>query len=306
MASPQLEKIVQMMRSRPARDDTPIEEVRAGMEALAGILPLPEDVRCEPVDAGGIPGEWVSALGADPDRVIYHLHGGAYCVGSIKTHREMVSRIARAAAARALIIEYRLAPEHPFPAAIEDATAACRWLLSTGVDPARLVIAGDSAGGGLTVATLVALRDAGDPLPAAAVCLSPWIDLEGLGESVTRNASTDPWFNREGLVLAGQAYLGGADPHTPLAAPLYADLTGLPPLLIQTGGAEMLLDDSTRLAEKAKAAGVDVTLEVWDDMIHVWQAFAAMLPEGQQAIDRIGQFIREHIGAPSGARTGAQ
>ncbi len=297
MASPQLEKIVQMMRSRPDRDDMPIEEARAALEALTVILPLPEDVRYETVDAGGIPGEWVSAPGADPDRLIYHLHGGAYCIGSINTHREMVSRIARAAAARALIIDYRLAPENPFPAAVEDATAAYRWLLSTGVDPARIVIAGDSAGGGLTVATLVALRDAGEPLPAAAVCLSPWVDLEMLGESVTRNASTDPWFKREGLVLAGQAYLGGADPRTPLAAPLYADLTGLPPLLIQAGAAEMLLDNSTLLAEKAKAAGVDVTLEVWDEMIHVWQLFAAMLPEGQQAIDRIGEFVRQHTGA---------
>ncbi len=297
MPSPQLEEIVQMMRSRPSRNDMPIEEARAALEALTGILPLPEDVRCEPVDAGGIPGEWVSAPGADPDRVIYHLHGGGYCVGSINTHREMVSRIARAAAARALIIEYRLAPENPFPAAVEDATAAYRWLLSTGVDPARLVIAGDSAGGGLTVATLVSLRDAGDPLPAAAVCLSPWVDLEALSESVTTNARTDPWFKREGIVLAGQAYLGSADPHTPLAAPLYADLHGLPPLLIHAGGAEMLLDDSTRLAEKAKAAGVDVTLDVWPDMIHVWHAFAAMLPEGQQAIDRIGEFVRQHSGA---------
>jgi acetyl esterase/lipase len=177
---------------------------------------------------------------------------------------------------------------------VEDSTAAYRWLLSTGVDPARLVIAGDSAGGGLTVATLVALRDAGEPLPAAAVCLSPWVDLEALGESMTTRAEADPMVQREGLLQTAKAYLGDADPRTPLATPLYADLRELPPLLIQVGTAETLLDDSTRLAERAKSAGVDVALEVWDDMFHVWQFFAGMLPEGQQAIDRIGEFIRKH------------
>jgi phosphinothricin tripeptide acetyl hydrolase len=179
---------------------------------------------------------------------------------------------------------------------VEDCTAAYRWLLSTGVDPARLVIVGDSAGGGLTVATLVALRDAGEPLPKAAVCLSPWVDLELLGESMTTKAEIDPMLLREVGLQWAKAYLGDAHPRTPLASPLYADLTGLPPLLIQVGTAETLLDDATRLAERAKSAGVDVALEVWDDMIHVWQFFAARLPEGQQAIDRIGEFIRKHTG----------
>jgi len=276
------------------------------MEAVTWLLPVPDDVKCEPVDAGGVPSEWISAPGADAERVIHYLHGGGYSMGSIKTHREMVSRLSRAAGARALAIDYRLAPENPFPAAVEDSTAVYRWLLSTGVDPARLVIAGDSAGGGLTVATLVALRDAGDPLPAAAVCLSPWVDMEGIGESMTTKAEVDPMVQREDLLEGAKEYLAGADPRAPLAAPIYADLSGLPPLLIHVGGAETLLDDSTRLADRAKAAGVDVTLEVWDEMFHVWQYCAAILPEGQQAIDRIGEFIREHIGAPSGARTGAQ
>jgi acetyl esterase/lipase len=211
----------------------------------------------------------------------------------------MISRLSRTAAARALAIDYRLAPEHPFPAAVEDATAAYRWLLSGGVDPAGVVIAGDSAGGGLTVATLVALRDAGDPLPAAAVCLSPWVDMEGLGESMTAKADVDPMIQRGEILEMAQAYLGEADPRTPLAAPLYADLTGLSPMLIQVGTAEVLLDDSIRLAERARAAGVDVTLEPWDDMFHVWQAFALLLPEGQQAIDRIGEFVRERLTQPS-------
>ena len=209
------------------------------------------------------------------------------------THRDLVARIARAAGVRALSVEYRLAPENPHPAAVEDSTAAYRWLLGQGLDPARVVLAGDSAGGGLTIATLVALRDAGDPLPAAGVCLSPWVDLEGIGESMTTKAALDPLIQHDGLVKMGRLYLGDLDPHTALAAPLYADLGGLPPLLIQVGTAEALLDNATRVAETASAAGVDVTLEPWDDMIHVWQIFGSMLPEARGAIDRIGDFIRK-------------
>ena len=300
MPSQQLQIVIQMLRSAPVPET--IEERRAAMETLAQLAPIPEDVQCQPVDAGGVPAEWIAAPNADAERVILYLHGGGYSMGSIKTHRELVSRLSRAAGARALAIDYRLAPENPFPAAVEDATAAYRWLLSNGVNPARTVIAGDSAGGGLTVATLVALRDAGDPLPAAAVCLSPWVDMEGIGESMTTKADLDPMVSREELLEGAKMYLGDADPRTPLAAPLYADLSGLPPLLIHVGTAETLLDDSTRLADRAKAAGVDVTLDVWDDMIHVWQAFAVMLPEGQQAIDRIGEFIQEHVGAKAAAR----
>jgi acetyl esterase/lipase len=296
MASPQLQAIVQMLRSGPPLAELSIEEQRATFGALTSRFKLAEDVRCQRVNPGGVPAEWITTPEAADERVIYYLHGGGYTLGSINTHREMISRISRAARARALAIDYRLAPENPFPAAVEDCTAAYRWLLSTGVDPARLVIVGDSAGGGLTVATLVALRDAGEPLPAAAVCLSPWVDLELLGESMTTKAEVDPTVPRQAGLEWAKAYLGGAHPRTPLASPLYADLTGLPPLLIQVGTAETLLDDATRLAERAKSAGVDVTLEVWDDMIHVWQFFAAMLPEGQQAIDRIGEFIRKHTG----------
>ncbi len=305
MASQQLQTIIQMMKSRPDMQGASVEQRRAAFEAVTVMFPVPEDVRREPVDAGPVPGEWIAAPGADPERVIYYLHGGGYIIGSINSHRELISRLSRAAGARALAIDYRLAPENPFPAGVEDATAAYRWLLSTGVDPARVVIAGDSAGGGLTVAALVALRNAGDPLPAAAVCLSPWVDMEGLGESMTTNAEVDPMIQREQLLEGAKAYLGGAEPRTPLAAPLHADLTGLPPLLIHVGSSETLLDDSTRLAERAKAAGVDVTLEVWDEMIHVFQFMAAMLPEGQQAIDRSGEFILEHTGAARVAVPGA-
>ena len=192
------------------------------------------------------------------------------------------------------MIEYRLAPEHPFPAAVEDAVAAYRWLVGEGLDPAQIVIAGDSAGGGLTVATLVALRDEGDLLPAAAVCFSPWVDLEGIGQSMSAKAEADPLVQRDGIIEMARAYLGGADTRVPLAAPLYADLTGLPPVLIQVGTSETLLDDSTRLAERSRKAGVDVTFEPWEDMIHVWQYFASILPEGQEAINRIGSFVKQH------------
>lgn len=301
MPSPQLQIIIQLVRSRPdARASSP-QEQRAAFEQVVALLPKHPDARCETVDAGGVPGEWIAAPGAADDRVIYYLHGGGYVVGSVDTHRDLIYRLSRAAAARVLAVNYRLAPEHPHPAAVEDAAAAYRWLISNGVRPSQIVVAGDSAGGGLTVATLVALRDAGDSLPAAGVCLSPWVDLEGIGESMTTKAAADPMINREDLLKSAAAFLGNADPRTPLAAPLYADLRGLPPLLIQVGTAEVLLDDAVRLAARARAAGVEVVLEPWEDMIHVWQFFAEMLPEGQQAIDRIGEFVRAKTAALQGA-----
>jgi len=294
MASPQLATLIQMMRSRPpAPADATPAQMREGFEALAAMMPTPPDVRRETVSAGGVPAEWVTAPGAADERVILYLHGGGYVIGSINTHREMVSRLSRASGARGLVIDYRLAPEHPHPAAVDDALAAYRWLLEQGAEPRRVVVAGDSAGGGLTVATLVAIRDAGLPLPAGGAPLSPWVDLEGVGESMTTRAAEDPIVQREPLLEMAALYLAGAHARTPLAAPLHADLRGLPPLLIQVGTAETLLDDAARLAEKARAAGVDVTYEPWEEMIHVWQLFAPMLPEGQQAIERIGEWTRK-------------
>jgi monoterpene epsilon-lactone hydrolase len=294
MASNELQMLTNILRSQPKLSGLGIQEQRAQMEVGFTQFKVPPDVRCDPVDAGGVPAEWITAPNVVPERVVYYLHGGGYVIGSINTHREMISRLSRAASARVLIIDYRLAPENPFPAALDDSVAAYHWLLSVGVDPARLIIAGESAGGGLTVATLVALRDAGEPLPRAGVCLSPWVNLEQLGESVATKEGMDPLVDRDIGLTWAKAYLGGIDPRTPLASPLYADLTGLPPLLIQVGTAEILFDDARRLADRARAAGVDVTLEPWDDMIHMWHFFAAMLPEGQQAIDRIGEFVREH------------
>lgn len=295
MPSKELEMIVDIIRSQPAREGLSIEERRANFETGFSQFQPAEDVRCQPVDAGGVSAEWISTPGVVEEHVIYYLHGGGYVIGSINTHREMASRLSRAAAARILLIDYRLAPENPFPTAVEDSVSGYRWLLSTGVNPAKVAIAGESAGGGLTVATLVALRDAGEPLPSAAVPVSPWVDMEALGESMTTKAEVDPIASRQDILMFAETYLGDADPRTPLAAPLYADLRGLPPLLIQVGTAEVLLDDATRLADRARAAGVDVVFEPWEDMIHMWHFFP-MLPEGQQAIDRIGEFVRKYMG----------
>lgn len=294
MASDMLKVIVDMMRAQRTVIPPDIDPLtmRANMESMTGLMQLPPDIVTEPVTVNGVRAEWVSAPAVDEDRVVLYLHGGAYVIGSVNTHRDLAGRVSRASGARVLNVDYRLAPEHPHPAAVEDATAAYRWLLDADHASGDLAIAGDSAGGGLTIATLVALRDRGQPLPAAGVCLSPWVDLEGIGESMTTCAELDPMVQRDHLVRMAKFYLGSHDPRTPLAAPLYADLSGLPPLLIQVGTAETLLDDSNRIAERARKAGVDVTLEVWDDMIHVFQAFAMMLPEGQQAIDKIGEYLR--------------
>jgi acetyl esterase/lipase len=298
MASPELKVIIDLIKSRPPLDGLSVEDQRQGVEERSGLLPLPAGVSCKPTSAGGVPAEWVTATEASQDAVVLYLHGGGYVICSLNTHRDLVARIALASGARVLNLDYRLAPEHPFPAAVEDATAAYRWLLAQNVDPARIVIAGDSAGGGLTIAALVALRDVGDPLPAAAVCISPWTDLALTGESLISKADVDPMVTESGARGWAAHYLAEADPRDPLASPLYADLSGLPPLLILVGTAEVLLDDATRLAGRAEAAGVDTTLEVWDDMIHIWPVLAAMLPEGQAAVERIGEFIKEQIGAP--------
>ncbi len=291
MASPQLQMAIDAMKALSSKVGASVEEMRAAMDDMAA-APQP-DVKCERVSANGVDAEWITAPGAAADRAVLYLHGGGYVMGSLKTHRDLMGRISRAAQARVLGLDYRLAPEHPFPAAVDDALAGYRFLLSQ-FRPARMVVAGDSAGGGLTLATLVAARDAGLAMPAAAVCLSPWVDLEGTGESMKTRMHVDPIASAEGTHVLAQAYLAGKDLRTPLAAPLHADLKGLPPLLIQVGDHEVLLDDSTRAAANARQAGVKVTLEVWPEMIHVWQLFASFLPEGQQAVEGIGKFIREH------------
>jgi len=294
MPSPQHETIVQMLSARPRIVGAKISETRAGFEQLTQMFPLAPDVTHQSVDAGGVPAEWVSVPESRSDRVILFLHGGGYVIGSVNTHRELASRVARATRARALVVDYRLAPEHPFPAAVEDATAAYRWLVGTGVPPSRIAIAGDSAGGGLTLATLVALRDARQPLPSAGICMSPWTDLEGTGASAQPGGADDPLLETSGLREMG-AHYASANLRHPHAAPLHASFRGIPPLLIQVGTREILLDDSTRVAAKAKADGVDVTLEVWDGLIHVWQLFGPAVPEAVQAVARIGEFAQKHF-----------
>jgi acetyl esterase/lipase len=294
MPSTELQTVIDLLRGTPMLRDGSFAEQRAAMEGLTALMALPDDVRCTPVDAGGVPAEWVAASGARQDRAVLYLHGGGYCIGSIATHRQLAADVSRAAGARVLLIAYGLAPERPFPAAVEDATRAYRYLLGSGAMPAGSAIAGDSAGGGLTVATLLALRDAGAALPAAGVCLSPWLDLTQSGASMRSKAAVDPIVQRDQLQRMADAYLGGAAATTALASPLFADLAGLPPLLVQVGTAETLLDDATRFADRARAAGVAVDLDVWDDMVHVWHAFAFVLPEARQALERVGAFLRRH------------
>lgn len=277
------------------RQSSSIQQERAKIEARAALVLKKRNVKYEPCNVEGMRAEWVTAPGASPERVILHLHGGAYIVGSVNTHRGLATDLSRVTRARVLLVEYRLAPECPFPAAVDDALIAYRWLLSQGISSKRLVVTGDSAGGGLTAALLVAARDAGEPMPAAAVCLSPFVDLALTGASMKTKVKVDVMLQAELFAPVIKAYLCEADPCTPLASPLYADLHNLPPLLIQVGTDELLLDDATRLAARARAAGVEVTLEVWDGMFHTWQAWGSILPEARRAIVRIGEFVCAHL-----------
>ena len=268
------------------------DELRTQYDKAERAFPLAEDVEVSFLVARGVSAEWLRPREAGGAVVLY-LHGGGYVIGSPRSHRHLAAAIATAAGGSALLPDYRRAPEHPFPAAVDDAVAAYRWLIEdSGLRPGSIVIAGDSAGGGLTVATLLALRDAKVPLPAAGVCLSPWTDLTCSLPSHTTRAGVDPIVETSMVSRMASAYLGSADARTPLASPLHADLGGLPSLFIQVGRDEVLLDDATELAARARAAGVDVTLEVWDAMIHVWQWFLPMLDEAQAAVDRIGAFVR--------------
>jgi acetyl esterase/lipase len=292
MPSPRLAELIEYLRANPITGNTPAE-LRASFAASFRSTPVPSEARLERT-ACEVPSFFITPPDTDSRRVILYLHGGAYVVGSAETHLDLVFRLARAAGTRALSVDYRLVPEHPYSACREDALAAYRWLLAQDIAPARIAIAGDSAGGGLTVSTLLAIRDAGLPMPACGVLFSPWLDFTGSGESMKTNAGRDPMLDSAGLGMMVQMVLQGQDPTA--SSPLFADLRGLPPLLVQAGTAEAILDDSRRFAEKVNNAGGEVVLDLWDDMVHVFQAFPTYLPEATEAIQRAATFVRARLG----------
>jgi epsilon-lactone hydrolase len=294
MANAEIDTVRELLASSPR--PAGLNERRRRLDALGSRYPLPADLQVETADANGVAAEWTMTPEADPTRAVLFLHGGGYVSGSLDSHRHMVGQAGREAHTRTLALAYRLAPEFPFPAALEDAIAGYRFLLSQGFDPKRIAVAGESAGGGLAIAMLVSLRDRGVPLPACIWCSSPWVDLEAIGGSMIAKASVDPLIQKPYLIELAAAYLNGVDARMPLASPLYSDLRGLPPMLIQVGSAETLLDDSVRLAGVAGAADVRVTLEVWPDMIHGWHLFYPQLAAGRGALAQVGAFIRSMLG----------
>jgi epsilon-lactone hydrolase len=303
MPSQAMQDIIDALRDRQkasaSQAPLTLAERRATFTPGDRLHPIPDDVRVREVTAGGVPAHWLDAPEADPGRVLLFLHGGGYQLGSVRSDGELAARLGRASGMRVLFPDYRLAPEHPFPAAIDDVLAAWRWL-RTGQDLAAssVAVAGDSAGGGLAVALLVATRDAGQALPAAAVLMSPTVDLTSSGASMTERAGQDPISTPAMLRQFASDYLAGADPETPLASPLFASLAGLPPLLIQVGTADLLLSDSERLAAKAADAGVDVTLEIGEGLPHVYQLLLGT-PEATHATEQIGTFLRARVPEPN-------
>ena len=292
MAQSEIEAIRALLSSKPRPVGWP--ERRKRLDDVGSVWPVADDVELTAVDVNGLPGEWSIVPGSDPSRVLMFFHGGGYCSGSIVSHRRLVTEAGRAAGVRTLAIAYRLAPEDPFPAAYDDALTAWRFLGNQNIPPARIAIAGDSAGAGLTIALISRLRDAHKELPACAWLISPWTDLTMSGATLASKASEDPLIHKEYLNELADAYLpSGIDRKDPRVSPLYADLTSFPPILIQVGSAETLLDDATRFAAVAGSADVRVTLEVWPHMIHAWSLWNAHLEYGHRALARAGAFMRE-------------
>lgn len=274
---------------------TSIADQRAAYSGIKSIFPTPPDVDVKPTRIGGVPGEWLVPPDTGEDAALLYFHGGGYVIGSLDSHRHLVAAIAREAGLRAFNADYRLAPEARFPAAVDDGVAAYRGLLEIGIKPQRIIIAGDSAGGGLTVATLLAARNQGLPMPAGAIPLSPWVDLTGTADSLTKRAARDPMVSKDNLLSLANTYLAGADAKTPLASPLFADLAGLPPLLILVGTEETLYDDAATLHARADAAGIPASFEAWAQMVHVWPWFHPLLTDARNAIARMAAFIRTQI-----------
>lgn len=300
MPSREFEQILSQIRNTAiSNPGLSMTEVRAQTEEMFGRLPSLSEARVTTADASGVPAEWVQAPQATDRAVVLFLHGGGYNICSPRTHRSFTTHLSQAAGCRVLSIAYRLAPEHPYPAAVDDAVTVYRWLLAQGIAPGRIGFAGDSAGGGLAVATMLRLRDEDAPLPAAAYLVSPWVDLTRTEAAWGPYKDRDPLLNPEQLERMALGYLAGRSPRTPLASPLYADLSRLPPLLVQVGTHEVLLDDSVRLAERARAAGVSVTLETLEAMVHGFHVFVGMMPEASAALAAGGRFLRERLLAPA-------
>ena len=271
--------------------DTPFMERRPQAEQFAAAFVTPEGITIDADTLGGVVVERISTQDTQARRVFFHLHGGGFVLGNPAGSRAFTCAFARLAACKVVSVDYRLAPEHPFPAAVDDAVTAYRALLNSGVPAKDIAVGGESAGGGLAVSTLIAARDRGLPMPAALICISPWVDLRCGARSFVTKADVDPLLTRRSLKEMALAYLDGRNAREPLASPLLADLSGLPPMLVHAGSDEVLLDDAVALVEAAKAAGVAAQLEIWPGMIHVWHMFHAMLPEAIAAIEALSRFV---------------
>lgn len=296
MPSKEFEALREQMLQTKMNPNLPIAESRAKMDAVAELLPPDREVQVTPVKTNDVVCEWLDWPDIRSKRVLLYIHGGGYCFGSAATHRDLASRIAKAGDMRVLNVDYRLAPEHPYPAAQDDVVSAYEWLLAQGIDADQICVAGDSAGGGLTLTLLLELKQKNLPQPGCAICLSPLTDNSRSGESFEARANIDPISTPSGSRKLSEWYLGDiADPTEPLISALFGDLAGLPPLQIFVGTAEILYDDSTRFAEKARRAGVSVDLQIWEEMFHIWPYFAQAIPEGREAVSLMGTFISEHI-----------
>ena len=294
MAQNEIDAIRVLLSSKPRPVGWPARRKR--LDEIGAVWPVADDVELTAVDLNGVPGEYSIVPGSDPSRVLMFFHGGGYCSGSIKSHRRLVTEAGRAAKIRTVAVGYRLSPEHPFPAAYDDALTAWRFLRDQGIAAAHVAIGGDSAGAGLTLALISGLRDAHEELPACAWLVSPWADLTMSGSTLVSKAAIDPLIHREYLNELADAYLpAGVDRKDPRVSPLYADLRGFAAMLIQAGSDETLLDDATRLAAQAGAADVAVTLEIWPHMIHAWPLWSAHLEDGRRALASAGSFIRSHL-----------
>ena len=296
MVSKQMENIIKQFRKW---QDTPrantVESLRKALDLMASFPKIAKDVKIEKVNINGIHAEWITTPNINKNNVLLYFHGGAYIGGSIRNSREFCSRISRSTGVSVLNVDYRLAPEYPFPSALEDSINTYKWLLKTGFLPENIIFGGDSAGGGLVIATMVKLNETKIKLPTAAFCLSPWVDLALKGETMESKKDIDPFVTKEVLEMAVSCYLKDVDTLNPLASPLYANLEGLPPLFIQVGTSELLFDDSIRLAQQAKNVGNDVQLKIWEDMIHVFSLLGTNIPEVQDANEEIVEFIKQYL-----------